>query len=178
MGNLEGRNPFYPAKKAEPGIFRIPDVFFTPDCKSQMDPFQPLKEDDVARQQVILNSMHSHFIEHVKTSRGDRLKADDEKLFNGEYWTGDQAEQLGLVDGLQLLDAWVTAKYGEEKNVRVFRTKAGGFLESLLGAALQLVPGQQRFSGINVAEARELEALASVTQARDVGALAESAMMR
>ena len=52
--------------------------------------------------------MHSHFIEHVKTSRGDRLKADDEKLFNGEYWTGDKAEQLGLVDGLQLLDAWVT----------------------------------------------------------------------
>ena len=28
--NLEGRNPFYPAKKAEPGIFRIPDAFFTP----------------------------------------------------------------------------------------------------------------------------------------------------
>ena len=27
---LEGRNPFYPAKKAEPGIFRVPDVFFTP----------------------------------------------------------------------------------------------------------------------------------------------------
>ena len=121
--------------------------------------------------------MHSHFIEHVKTSRGDRLKADDEKLFNGEYWTGDKAEQLGLVDGLQLLDAWVTSKYGEEKNVRVFRTKAGGFLESLLGAALELVPGQQRFSGMNVAEARELEALA-VTQARDVGTLAESAMMR
>merc|ERR1712181_171212 len=107
-----------------------------------------------------------------------KLKADDEKLFNGEYWTGDQAEQLGLVDGLQLLDAWVTAKYGEEKNVRVFRTKASGFLESLLGAALELAPGQQRFSsGIIVAEARELEALA-VTQARDVGALAESAMMR
>merc|ERR1719341_2701712 len=160
-----------------------------------MDPFQPLKEDDVARGQVkekniaqhllksnlhpkvILNSIHSHFIEHVKTSRGDRLKADDEKLFNGEYWTGDKAEELGLVDGLQLLDTWVTAKYGEEKNVRVFRTKAGGFLESLLGAALELAPGQQRFSGINVAEARELEALA-VTQARDVGALAESALTR
>ena len=38
--------------------------------------------------------MHSHFIEHVKTSRGDRLKADDEKLFNGEYWTGDKAELI------------------------------------------------------------------------------------
>ena len=123
---------------------------------------------------AILNSMHSHFIEHVKTSRGDRLKADDEKLFNGEYWTGDQAEQLGLVDGLQLLDAWVTAKFGEEKNVRVFRTKAGGILESLLAAALELVPGQ-RISGITVADSRELEALA-VTQARDVAALAESAL--
>ena len=165
-------------------------VFTAGKCKSQMDPFQPLKEDDVARQQVfqycttfvktiplskvILNSMHSHFIEHVKTSRGERLKADDEKLFNGEYWTGDKAEELGLVDGLQLLDAWVAAKYGEEKNVRVFRTKAGGILESLLASALELVPGQ-KFSGINVAEARELEALA-VTQAIDVGALAESAL--
>ena len=121
---------------------------------------------------VILNSIHSHFIEHVKNSRGDRLKADDETLFNGEYWTGDKAEQLGLVDGLQLLDAWVTAKFGEEKNVRVFRTKAGGILESLLGAALELVPGQ-RISGITVADAGELEALA-VTQARDIAALAES----
>ena len=123
---------------------------------------------------MILNSIHSHFIEHVKTSRGDRLKADDEKLFNGEYWTGDKAAQLGLVDGLQLLDAWLTAKFGEEKNVRVFRTKAGGILESLLAAALELVPGQ-RISGITVADARELEALA-VTQARDVAALAESAL--
>ena len=34
--NLEGRNPFYPAKKAEPGIFRIPDVFFTPEQVSQL----------------------------------------------------------------------------------------------------------------------------------------------
>ena len=167
-------------------------VFTAGNCKSQMDPFQPLKEDDVARGQVkekniaqhllksnlhpkvILNSIHSHFIEHVKTSRGDRLKADDEKLFNGEYWTGDKAEQLGLVDGLLLLDAWLTAKFGEEKNVRVFRTKAGGILESLLGAALELVPGQ-RISGITVADSRELEALA-VTQARDIAALAESAL--
>ena len=118
--------------------------------------------------------MHSHFIEHVKNSRGDKLKADDEKLFNGEYWTGDKAAELGLVDGLQLLDAWVTAKYGDEKNVRVFRTKAGGFLESLLGAALEFVPGQ-KFSGINVAEARELGDLA-VAQASDVGALADGAL--
>ena len=102
------------------------------------------------------------------------MKADDEKLFNGEYWTGDKAEELGLVDGLQLLDAWVTAKFGEEKNVRVFRTKAGGILESLMGAALEMVPGQ-RFSGISVAEARELEALA-VTQASGVAALAERAL--
>lgn len=118
--------------------------------------------------------MHSHFIEHVKSSRGDKLKADDEKLFNGEYWTGDKAAELGLVDGLQLLDAWVTAKYGDEKNVRVFRTKAGGFLESLLGAALELAPGQ-KFFGMNVAEARELGDLA-VAQASDVGALADGAL--
>ena len=44
--NLEGRNPFYPAKKAEPGIFRIPDVFFTPgyrwgNIQESFDAFSP-----------------------------------------------------------------------------------------------------------------------------------------
>jgi len=132
-------------------------IFKAGNCKSQLDPFQPLKPDDVARQQVILNDMHSNFIDHVKTSRGDRLKADDDQLFNGECWTGDTSEQLGLVDGLQLMETWLTAKFGEKKNVRVFRPKAG-FLERV-GAGLEVFLGQR----ISVAEARELEALAGIT---------------
>lgn len=108
-------------------------VFTAGNSKSQLDPFQPLKEEDVVRQQAILDGMHTHFIDHVKGSRGEKLKAEDEKLFNGEYWTGEVAEGLGLVDGVQLLESWLLEKYGDEKKVRVIRINASGGLRELLG---------------------------------------------
>ena len=107
-------------------------VFTAGKNKRQLDPFLPVEEEDVARRKELLDRMHSHFIEHVKTSRGDRLKADDEKLFNGEFWTGDVAAELGLVDGVQLLESWVSDKYGDK--VRVLRLGSGGLLAGLFGA--------------------------------------------
>ena len=38
--SLEGRNPFYPVKKAEPGIFRVPEVFSIP--APPVSPLPPL----------------------------------------------------------------------------------------------------------------------------------------
>ena len=35
----------------------------------------------------------------MKTGRGDRL-ADDERIFSGLVWTGEQSVELGLVDEL------------------------------------------------------------------------------
>ena len=107
-------------------------VFTAGKNKRQLDPFLPVEEEDVARRKELLDRMHSHFIEHVKTSRGDRLQADDEKLFNGEFWTGDVAAELGLVDGVKLLESWVSDKYGDK--VRVLRLGSGGLLAGLFGA--------------------------------------------
>ena len=49
--------------------------------------------------QEVLDTTHRQFIEQVKAGRGDRLK-DDPELFSGLVWTGEQALELGLVDGL------------------------------------------------------------------------------
>ncbi len=46
---------------------------------------------------------HQQFIDDVKAGRGDRL-ADDERLFSGLIWSGEQALELGLVDRLDSLD--------------------------------------------------------------------------
>lgn len=67
--------------------------------KAFLDPFSPEEQQDVAFWQQVLETTHKQFIEKVREGRGDRL-ADDDRLFSGLVWTGEQALELGLVDGL------------------------------------------------------------------------------
>lgn len=67
--------------------------------KAFLDPFSPEKQEDVDFWEDVLETTHRQFIESVREGRGDRL-ADDEKLFSGLVWSGEQALELGLIDGL------------------------------------------------------------------------------
>lgn len=67
--------------------------------KAFLDPFSPEEQEEVAFWQGVLENTHKQFIEAVKKGRGDRL-ADDERLFSGLVWSGEQAVELGLADGL------------------------------------------------------------------------------
>ncbi|MHA7878288.1 MAG: S49 family peptidase [Saccharospirillum sp.] len=69
--------------------------------KSFLDPFQPLDPEEQALFETLLNNVHNQFIEDVRTGRGDRLSETEDKLFSGLVWTGQQALELGLVDGLK-----------------------------------------------------------------------------
>jgi len=66
--------------------------------KAILDPFSPEKIFEKRHMQVLLDEIHQQFIDAVKEGRGDRL-AKDENLFSGLFWTGEQALELGLVDG-------------------------------------------------------------------------------
>ena len=69
--------------------------------KSFLDPFQPQKDDETKFWQGVLDTTHKQFIASVKAGRGDRLKDKDHpELFSGLIWSGEQALQLGLIDGL------------------------------------------------------------------------------
>jgi len=74
-------------------------LFTAGENKGFMDPFSPVKENEKAHLDVLLETIHQQFINAVKSGRKDRL-ADDPKLFSGLMWTGEQAVKLGLVDGL------------------------------------------------------------------------------
>ncbi len=67
--------------------------------KGFMDPFQPLKQNEATHVQGLLGEIHQQFIDVVKDGRGDRL-IDDEKLFSGLIWSGEEGVKLGLVDEL------------------------------------------------------------------------------
>jgi signal peptide peptidase SppA len=62
--------------------------------KSMLDPFRPESPEDVARLEALQGEIHDSFKAHVRERRGARLKADDDTLFSGEFWSGKRALPL------------------------------------------------------------------------------------
>ncbi len=60
---------------------------------------RPLTEYEENHVEGVLANTHKHFIDAVKEGRGDRLKNPEQnKLFSGLFWTGEQSIELGLAD--------------------------------------------------------------------------------
>lgn len=69
--------------------------------KAVLDPFSPVERDQKKHVQKMLDTIHMQFIEAVKDGRGERLRQEEHpEIFSGLFWTGEQALELGLVDGL------------------------------------------------------------------------------
>src|SRR5690606_602063 len=61
---------------------------------------------------------HKQFIRSVKQGRGERLKVDEHReLFSGLIWSGEQALELGLIDGLGSTSYVAREVVGEKKMV-------------------------------------------------------------
>ncbi|WP_353396068.1 S49 family peptidase [Hydrogenophaga sp. 5NK40-0174] len=71
--------------------------------KGMLDPFSPQDEAERAYIQSMLTEIHTQFIDVVKEGRGDRLKETPE-TFSGLVWSGQEAVEIGLADGLGSLD--------------------------------------------------------------------------
>ncbi|MDH3933985.1 MAG: S49 family peptidase [Gammaproteobacteria bacterium] len=67
------------------------------ESKGFLDPFTPSKPADVTHVKLLLESIHEQFINAVKDGRGERLK-DNQKLFTGLVWTGEESLPMGLAD--------------------------------------------------------------------------------
>lgn len=68
--------------------------------KAFLNPFKPMVEEEVNHAKGILDRIHTQFVQAVKDGRGDRLKPWKKDLFQGLFWTGDEALELGLIDGM------------------------------------------------------------------------------
>ena len=86
------------------------------ESKALLDPFQPLEAEQKEFWQSVLATTHAQFIDQVKQGRGERL-SDDPRIFSGLIWTGEQALELGLVDGLSSSSALAREKFELEKLV-------------------------------------------------------------
>lgn len=120
----------FPALLEKAGIERR--VYTAGQAKSQLDPFQPENEDDIKRLKTLQKDIHDQFTGWIKERRGDRLKADEKKLFSGEFWTGRQALELGLVDGLGEIRTICRAKFGENVKLPIM-TPRKSWIQRRLG---------------------------------------------
>ena len=71
--------------------------------KGFLDPYSPQSKTQRVHAQNLLNQIHQQFIQVVRDGRGDRLKETPE-MFSGLFWSGQQAVELGLADGMGSLD--------------------------------------------------------------------------
>ncbi len=99
--------------------------------KSMLDPFRPEAPEDVARLEALQRDIHDGFKGHVRERRGARLKADDDLLFSGEFWTGRRALELGLIDGLGDLRSVMRARYGDKVRLRLVGGQRGWLMRRL-----------------------------------------------
>ncbi|MCS6996293.1 MAG: signal peptide peptidase SppA [Casimicrobiaceae bacterium] len=71
--------------------------------KAFLDPLAPLRPEHRAHMESVLAEVHQQFVRAVKEGRGNRLR-ESPSLFSGLVWSGAQALQLGLIDGLASVD--------------------------------------------------------------------------
>ncbi|MFC2968999.1 S49 family peptidase [Acidimangrovimonas pyrenivorans] len=91
--------------------------------KSFMDPFLPEKPEDVARLKELQEPIHAAFIEQVKARRGGRLAEGD--LYDGSFWVGQKAVELGLADGIAHMVPKLKELYGDKVRLRPYAPRRG-----------------------------------------------------
>ncbi|PHQ68660.1 MAG: S49 family peptidase [Sneathiella sp.] len=127
----------FPALLEKIGVDRR--LYSAGDNKVKLDPFSPEKEEDIVWLKKIQSEIHESFKNLVKTRRGERLKKrKDKELFSGDIWVGEQAVDLGLVDGIADLRSFCRKKYGDKVRFKRFGGQRS-FLQRKLGLRAQSV---------------------------------------
>jgi protease-4 len=104
--------------------------------KGFLDPFSPENPEEKKFWEGVLKVTHNQFIEQVRLGRGERLKETPD-MFSGLVWSGEQAVEMGLIDGLSSTSALVRTKFNTEEMVNFTLQKdAWESLVQKLGASI------------------------------------------
>jgi signal peptide peptidase SppA len=107
--------------------------------KSILDPFKPEKPEDVERLLSLQSDVHGAFKDLVKTRRSGKLKGEEAELFSGAFWSGRQALERGLIDGIGHLHAVLRRKFGEKVQIRTISAPKGWGLSRFgLGSSIDV----------------------------------------
>lgn len=119
--------------------------------KNQLDPFLPENPEDIERLKSIQKDVHDVFIGLVKERRLGKLKAPDDELFSGAFWSAAKAVEFGLIDGIIDIRSKMQDVFGNKVRLKVVEPERGGLLSRLRRA-----PGASRLGNGGLAFADDL----------------------
>ncbi|MBY0226718.1 MAG: S49 family peptidase [Hyphomicrobium sp.] len=99
--------------------------------KAILDPFLPEKPEDIERLSALQRDAHDVFIGAVKERRAGKLKGPDAELFSGAFWSGKQALEFGLIDGISDIRSRMRELYGDDVKLKVVPVERPGLLSRL-----------------------------------------------
>jgi signal peptide peptidase SppA len=99
--------------------------------KSILDPFLPEKPEDIERLASLQRDAHDVFIGVVKERRAGKLKGLDAELFSGAFWSGKQALEFGLIDGISDVRTRMRELYGDDVQLKAVPLERGGLISRL-----------------------------------------------
>jgi signal peptide peptidase SppA len=99
--------------------------------KARLDPFSPEKPEDVAFIKDLMGALHARFKDWVRSRRGPRLRTDEDTIFDGGFFLGEQAMALGLIDGFETVDDLVRELGGDRARPRRFAPRRQSLLSRL-----------------------------------------------
>jgi len=106
--------------------------------KSFADPFQPETDAQDAVKERLLSGLHRQFIDLVKARRAEKFTTEAE-LFDGSVFTGEEAVENGLADGIGHVRTVLKARYGEDIRFKPLSPPRQSPLGRLMGATLDQV---------------------------------------
>ena len=114
-------------------------VYVSGNDKDRLDPFLPQSESDLIKIREVMGEVQANFVLAVAEGRKGKLHAKPEELFTGDFWSGQTAQKLGLVDNLgNLMDAmqaeFGTTEYKEFSGSPAFFKMLSGQLSSSVDA--------------------------------------------
>lgn len=110
-------------------------IYTAGDSKSMLDPFQPEDPEDIKRIKVLQADIYNNFKQMVRDRRGERLQGDDKTLFNGDVWTGGQALEFGLIDGIGDSRSVLRERFGEKVNIKPVSIRTNPLKKFLAGGS-------------------------------------------
>ncbi len=93
-------------------------VYTAGENKSVLDPFKPEKTEDIKRLLALQADVHDAFKSLVRSRRQGKLKGEESELFSGDFWSGRQALDHGLIDGIGHLHDVLRQKFGDKLVLR------------------------------------------------------------
>ena len=85
-------------------------TIYSGDNKLILDPFHELTSNQYKHVKKLTDQIHLQFINDLKQSRKNRLSK-DESIYSGLFYTGVEAKNLGLIDGISSIYDLKTERY-------------------------------------------------------------------